>query len=145
MVRSESFLKKLFRPLLMKKHLAVFTGSAIKDILQGHKKIDCRLSKIRISPFGQISSGDLVYLKPSGKPIVGQFVVEKVIFIDSPNKREWDWIRKDLLSDLAISEKFLKDREDCRYLSLIWIGPVASFLTPPANIVKRDLRPWVVL
>lgn len=129
----------------MRKHLAVFAGSASADILQGRKKIDCRLSKIRIPPFGQVSTGDLVFIKPSGKPIVGQFAVEKVVFIDSPNEEEWSWIRKDLLSDLAVSEKFLQDRVDCRYLSLIWIGPVASFLTPPANIAKRDLRPWVVL
>lgn len=129
----------------MKRHLAVFSGSAIEDILQGRKKIDCRFSQARIPPFGQIAKGDLVYLKPPGKPIVGQFIVEKVAFFDSPGPAEWQWIRKELWQDLAIAHKFIEDRKDCRYLTLAWIGPAASFLTHPTKIKKRDRRPWVVL
>jgi hypothetical protein len=128
----------------LKRHLAVFTGSAIDDILQGRKKIDCRLSRIRIPPFGQVGAGDLIYLKPPGRPIVGQFLVERVVFFDTPGKRGWEWVRR-WRGDLAVTDKFLADRQDCRYLSLIWIGTVASFLTPPRKIVKSDRRPWVVL
>lgn len=129
----------------MKKHLAIFSGSTIFEILVGRKTIDCRLSKFRIPPFGQVAKGDLVYLKPPGQPIVGQFTVDQAIFFDSPGDFQWQWIRRQLMEKMAISEKFLEDRKEARYLTLIWIGPIVSFLTPPMKIVKRDRRPWVVL
>ena len=70
----------------MRKHLAIFTDDVIKDILEGQKTTDSRFSKRRIAPFGQINSGDLVYIKRSGGKIVGQFEVKRVISFDNINR-----------------------------------------------------------
>ncbi len=64
------------------KHLAIFKGDGGEKILTGEKLIETRFSKSKIPPFGVISTGDLVYIKPSGGDIIGQFRVKKVIFFD---------------------------------------------------------------
>ena len=64
------------------KHLAIFKGRGAELILTGEKSIESRFSKRKDPPFGLISSGDLVYIKLSGKDIIGQFRVKKVIFFD---------------------------------------------------------------
>lgn len=102
----------------MKKHLAIFKGNGGEMILTGQKTIESRFSRAKIAPFGQISSGDLVYIKPSGKEIIGQFKVKKVVFIDKANGK---------------------------YVTLIFIGESSRFLTAPLKIPKKDLRGWVVL
>ena len=64
------------------KHLAIFKGEGGNLILTGKKTIESRFSRRKDPPFGQISTGDLVYIKQSGKDIIGQFRVKKVIFYD---------------------------------------------------------------
>lgn len=54
----------------MIKHLAIFKGDGGESILSGKKTIESRFSHRRDPPFGQISVGDLVYIKPSGKDII---------------------------------------------------------------------------
>ncbi len=129
----------------MNKHLAVFSPKLADSLLSGDKRLDCRLSKVKIPPYGVVSVGDIVYIKPSGKQIIGKFNVEQVVYVDTPGEREWRWLYEELFDELAVDKKFLQDRRDSRYMTLIRIGPVASFFTPPARIVKHDRRPWVVL
>ena len=102
----------------MKKHLAIFKDRIGELILNGEKVIETRFSIAKIAPYGQVESGDLVYIKPSGKEIIGQFRVKKVVFIDKANGK---------------------------YATLIFVGQTERFLTAPIKIHKKDLRGWVVL
>lgn len=122
----------------MKKHLAILNKEEIKEIFSGEKTIDGRFSKKRISPFGQISKGDLVYMKPPGEDIVGQFKVKKVIYIEGIDGDDWD----------MLEEKFKISREkkeNLKFLTLIFLNEVEQFITSPIKITKKDLRGWVVL
>lgn len=124
------------------KHLAIFKGEGAELILSGKKTIESRFSKRRDVPFGQISSGDLVYIKPSGKDIIGQFRVKKVIFFDGLEIGE---IRERWSKELAVGEDYWKNKENSRYGTLIFIGQVDQFITSPVKLPKKDLRGWVVL
>ena len=104
----------------MTRHLAIFSKNSGEDILQGKKTTDIRSSNRKLPPFGTISSGDLVYIKPPGKDIIGEFKVEKVIFSDNPDGKQ-------------------------RYTTEIFIGSVQKFITSPVKIPKKDLRGWVIL
>lgn len=104
----------------MKRHLAIFKGNTGEQILQGKKTTDIRFSKAKLPPYGAISSGDLVYIKPPGKDIIGQFRVKKVIFYEDPEA----------------TSKFTTE---------IFIGETQKFITAPVKIPKKDLRGWVVL
>lgn len=122
------------------KHLAIFKGEAGENILSGKKTIESRFSRKKTVPFGQVSSGDLVYIKPSGKDIIGQFRVKKVIFFDNFDLNE---LKEKFGVQLELDD--LKGKEDCKYASLIFIGNSSRFITSPIRIKKSDLRGWVVL
>lgn len=129
----------------MRKHLAIFKGSATEDILTGKKTIDSRFSKSKIAPFGVISAGDLVYIKPSGKDIIGQFRVKKVIFYDSIEENDLVQIKKTFGERISQPDSFWESKKGSKYATLIFIGECDPFLTSPIRIKKKDLRGWVVL
>ena len=127
------------------KHLAIFKGSGAEKILSGEKSIESRFSKSKIPPFGVISSGDLVYIKSSGKDIIGQFRVKKVIFLDGLTLDDVLDVKKRFEKQLSVDESYWKDKENSKFGTLIFIGNSTRFLTSPIKIPKKDLRGWVVL
>ena len=127
------------------KHLAIFKGEGAEKILSGKKTVESRFSKRRDPPYGAISAGDLVYIKPSGKDIIGQFRVKKVIFFDGLESSDVLDIKKRYGKELDIDEKYWKSKETAKYATLIFIGDSNRFITSPVKIPKKDLRGWVVL
>src|SRR3989344_3632689 len=90
----------------MKKHLAIFKKDAGERILDGSKTIETRFSKMRVVPFLTISAGDLVYIKPTGKEIIGQFRVKKVIFYDGLDTDEIKEIKLKYGGNIAADEEY---------------------------------------
>ncbi len=127
------------------KHLAIFKGGGAEKILSGEKSIESRFSKGRIAPFGSVSTGDLVYIKPTGADLIGQFKVKKVIFYDGLGKVGIEEIKEKYGDKLAVDENYWKNKENCKYATLIFIGESAKFITSPIKLKKKDQRGWVVL
>lgn len=127
------------------KHLAIFKGEAGEKILSGEKTIESRFSKVKNPPFGIVSSGDLVYIKPSGKDIIGEFRVKKVIFFDGLDLSDLSHLRNLYGKELAAGEGYWEKNKNARYGTLIFIGDCTRFITSPIKIKKSDLRGWVVL
>lgn len=127
------------------KHLAIFKGDGGELILSGKQTIEARLSRRKDPPFGQISSGDLVYIKPSGKEVIGQFKVKKVIFYDGISQEDILEIKKRYEKQLGVEDDYWKKKADAKYATLIFVGDSSQFLTSPIKIPKKDLRGWVVL
>ncbi|KKQ66055.1 MAG: hypothetical protein US86_C0007G0100 [Candidatus Daviesbacteria bacterium GW2011_GWA2_38_24] len=136
--------------LKMKKHLAIFTPNAVKQILEGKKTIETRFSQKRIAPFGSLSVGDIVYIKPSGKDVVGQFVVKKILYFEGLSTEDWLMIKGYYGKNLSLGsgeadEQYFKSKELARFGTIIYIGRVEQFITSPISIQKSDQRGWVVL
>lgn len=129
----------------MKKHLAIFKGQGAEKILSGQKTVESRFSKRKDPPFGLISAGDLVYMKPSGSDIIGQFRVKKVIFFDNLDSTDLSELKEKYGEKLAVDHGYWTGKETAKYLSLIFIGDSSRFITSPVKISKKDLRGWVVL
>lgn len=127
------------------KHLAIFTGNAAEDILSGKKTIETRFSKSKIAPFGVISSGDVVYIKPSGKELIGEFRVKKVYFFDGLKKEDLMALKKEYGEKIVADDKYWQEKEGSRYGTIIFIAQSSRFLIPPLKISKKDMRGWVVL
>jgi len=125
--------------------LAIFKGSGGELILDGKKTIESRFSRAKIAPFGVISSGDLVYIKPTGKDIIGQFKVKKVIFFDGLEIGEIKEIKGRYGDKIMAEDEYWKAHENSRYATLIFIGESSRFITSPVKLPKKDLRGWVVL
>ncbi|MBI2196809.1 ASCH domain-containing protein [Candidatus Daviesbacteria bacterium] len=129
----------------MKKHLAIFKGETGEAILAGKKTIEIRLSRVKNPPFGVISVGDLIYIKPSGKDIIGQFRVKKVIFYDGLTEDDLNGIKKTFGYAIAQANDYWQRNKGSRYGTLIFIGDSSRFITSPIKFPKKDLRGWVVL
>lgn len=127
------------------KHLAIFKGDGAEQILSGKKTLESRFSKRKSPPFGQISQGDLVYIKPSGGDIIGQFKVKKVIFYDGLGADSIKEIRAKYAAGLTLGEDYWKGKENSRYGTVIFIGESSRFITSPIKLKKKDLRGWVIL
>ncbi len=127
------------------KHLAIFKGDSANLILSGKKTIESRFSNKKNAPFQAISTGDLVYIKPSGKEIIGEFRVKKVLFMDGLEKEDIVDLKKRYGEKIAMDEAWWEKKADSKYATLIFIGNVSHFLTSPVKIPKKDLRGWVVL
>ena len=108
-------------------------------------KIETRFSKMKFVPFLQISAGDLVYIKPTGKDIIGQFRVKKVHFYDGLEKADIEDIRLKYGGYIAADEEYWERKKTSKYASLIFIGQTTPFITSPIKFSKKDLRGWVVL
>ena len=129
----------------MKKHLAIFKGDGGQLILEGKKTVETRFARSKIAPFGVISTGDLVYIKPSGEEIIGQFKVKKVIFYDNLDSSDLRLLRNLWGEQITADEEYWKAHESSRYGTLIFIGQSSRFITAPIKLPKKDLRGWVVL
>ncbi|MBI4037026.1 hypothetical protein HY385_01240 [Candidatus Daviesbacteria bacterium] len=134
----------------MRKHLAIINTFAIEAILSGQKTIETRFSKHKIPPFGQISVGDIVYLKPAGKEIVGQFRVKKVFFFEGLTPIDMDKIFKEYKDQISVGhqnedEKYRQEKRNSVYGTLIFISESERFITSPLKVKKSDLRGWMVL
>lgn len=129
----------------MKKHLVIFTGDLAEKILTGVKTIESRFSKAKIAPFGLVSAGDIVYIKPTGKDIVGQFEVDKVIFYDGLTVPDIEKIKLEYGDKIAANGDFWQDKRTSKYASLIFIKQSTRFLVSPIKIEKKDQRGWIVL
>lgn len=126
---------------MAKKHLAIFSQPIIKQIFKGKKTVETRFSKKRIAPFGAVSIGDIVYIKPPGEEVVGQFSVKKVIFFDGLDKNDWQFIKKQFGK-----QAFLPDgHQDARFATIILMDNIEQFITNPLKVEKKDLRGWMVL
>ncbi len=126
------------------RHLAIFTLESTKLIFSGKKRIDGRFSKIKIPPFGKVSTGDVVLMKVSGEEIIGQFTVDKVFCFDHPSKEDLELIMKKYGRLMAIPDIFWNSHEKVNFVTLMFIGQVSKFLVAP-EVAKHDLRPWMVL
>lgn len=129
----------------MKKHLAIFKDGAGEKILSGAKSIESRFSKGKKAPYGVVSGGDLVYIKPSGSDIIGQFRVKKVFCFDSLLPSDIEKIKADYGEELSVGSEYWNEKKNSRYGTLIFIGDSARFITSPIKVRKKDLRGWVVL
>ncbi len=128
----------------MTKHLAVLRGWAIEAIFDGKKKIEGRFSKIKIDPYGKVAAGDVVLFKAPGEKIVGQFIVDRVIYFDHPKVDEVELVKKTYGEDLAVPPGFWNEHEHVNYVTLMFIKSATKFIVPPL-FKKKDLRPWVVI
>jgi hypothetical protein len=129
----------------VQKHLAIFKKTEADLIFEGKKTIECRFFKSKIAPYNQVSVGDLVYIKPVGEDISGQFRVKKVISLEGLEPADFQEIIERFNKQIVGSVEFWQSHSEAKYGTLIFIGSVERFITSPIKISKRNQSGWVVL
>jgi len=134
-------------------HLAIYNTKAYGDdyialMLQGSKTIDSKFSYRKTAPYQRLQPGDVIYLKESSGPIRGRVFVTQVVHdvLETPDE---------VLSYLAPQYKALGIKNEA-HLMKVWEAQAEKryvcqwhmdnpqVLHEPANIIKRDMRSWVV-
>lgn len=91
-----------------------------------------------------VGSNDIVLMKLSGEKIVGQFIVDRVMYFDHPRVEELEFLAKKYKGEMQLAANFWLTHEKVNFISLIFIREVTKFVVAP-EVPKKDLRPWVVL
>lgn len=118
--------------------------ATIESILSGVKTIETRFSLHKIVPFGVVGVGDIVYLKPPGEEIVGQFSVKKVIFYEGLTLDDLGYLSHLYQKEIAASEDYWEKKKEAKFGTLIFISESERFITSPVKIKKSDQRGWMV-
>lgn len=121
----------------MRKHLAVFSKLTVEEIFSSHRQVLVWFSQKRIAPFGLVRAGDLVFIKPSGEEITGQFLVKKIVYLEGLDEESWK-----IINPLIAQDQIHKD---IKYATILWIDRVEKFITSPIKLLKSDQRRWVRL
>lgn len=129
----------------MKKHLAIMDKPTIEAILSGRKTIETRFSQAKIVPFGMVGVGDLVYMKPPGSEVIGQFRVKKVFSFEGLDLSDLKYLREKYGKEIAAEEEYWEKKKGSKFATLIFIGESERFITSPIKIKKSDMRGWMVL
>lgn len=129
----------------MTKHLAIFTQPFLDLILNGQKTIESRFGKVKCAPHGVVKTGDLVVMKESGGPVLGEFTVGKVISYANVTPKDFADIQSYATALCAHADPhFWDNRRAARYVTLMTVNNVKRYPTPRA-FTKHDRRGWVIL
>src|SRR5262245_5542782 len=97
-------------------HLAVMVEPYLSYLLSGSKRIESRFSKNAITPYQQINTGDLVFLKAG--PVLGSFRVASTRFF-ALGDGDLERIRRDYAGEIcANTDEFWDARTSKRYATL---------------------------
>ncbi|VVB73938.1 Uncharacterised protein [uncultured archaeon] len=126
-------------------HVAILTGNFLDKILSGEKTIETRWYKSRRAPFRSVSSGDTIYLKQSGGPVIARCAVVKSLFFEDLDRdRIADLLRR-YGKEACIGEEMTEALAGKRYCTLIWLGEVTR-LDAPFDIDKTgfgNMCAWI--
>jgi len=128
--------------IIMRIHIAILKRSYLSLILEGQKRLECRLTKISCPPFGQIAAGEKVLLKESGGPVRGQAEVKKVLFFKNLTPDRIDSIYRDYNDQIYGADEYWQSRRNCRYCTLIRLKNIKS--CGPYRLRTRGMRAWLI-
>jgi hypothetical protein len=124
-------------------HLAILKDKYLRAILAGAKTVECRLTKTRRSPFGQISAGDKIFLKVSSGSVCAEAKVKMIKEFEGLTSEKIMELRTHYGHLIGGDEDYWHSKADCGYCVLVWLEGVKPI--EPVKIKKKDWRAWVVL
>ena len=128
---------------MVKYHLAILKRKYFDLILSGQKRLEMRLTKGKCPPFGQICSGDMVFLKLSSGPVGATATVSKVKEFSGLTPKKINKLKERYNGLIGGDELFWQSKADCRFAVLVWLKDIMKI--EPVMIDKKDWRAWVVL
>ncbi|MCX6810699.1 MAG: hypothetical protein NTY30_03160 [Candidatus Berkelbacteria bacterium] len=128
----------------MRRHIAIFIGTAIEDIFSCKKTIESRFSQSRVLPYGEVAKDDIILLKKSGGDILGQVIVDNVLYYDNLKSAMVIFLRQQYGKELVVSDKFWHAKKNSKFATIIFLKKPERFVFP-LQFKKRDRRPWLLV
>ena len=124
-------------------HLVILKKFYLDKILDGSKKVELRLTKTAIPPFGCISVGDILILKESSGPVCAVAQVSAFKQVSNLTPAKIAQLKSQYNHLICGAESYWQFKSDSKFATLCWLKNVRSIA--PVRIYKKDWRAWVVL
>lgn len=129
---------------MARRHLAIFLKGFAEKILSGQKQVEVRLSQNRVLPYLSVQKGDEIFLKNSGRKIIGKVMVDNVLYYEKINADIFNQIKKNYYSLTGADNTFWQAKKRSHFATIIFLKNPQKFLTP-VIYKKHDRRPWVII
>ncbi len=96
-------------------HVAIVDSRTARLILEGKKTIETRFAIKRNKPYGRINSGDLIFIKKSGGPIVAKARAGEVRFYSDLDADKISILRRSYNNLVKASSQFWQEKKHAKY------------------------------
>jgi ASC-1-like (ASCH) protein len=124
-------------------HLVILKKPYLNAILNGRKTIESRFAKTRPAAFGQVQSGDRLFLKVSSGPVCATATVAIVKYFENLTEAKILQIKQQYNEYIGGDDEYWHSKLDSKSGLLAWLKDATPI--EPVRINKKDWRAWVVL
>ncbi len=128
----------------MSVHVAIIRRPYDRLLLDGRKRIESRLTKTALPPFGCITPGERIYFKISSGPFFAVATTARVLSVDALNPTDIDTLRKRYDKWICGDPAYWKAKRHCRFATLIWLRDVEPTSLHP-QYKPQYMRAWYTL
>ncbi len=130
---------------MSKTHLMIVHPRYIAPLLSGAKTLESRLGQDRRAPFGKVSPGDIVYIKPTGKRVVAKAVVRRVDEFEDLTPEDVKNLRETYDDRIMGGDQYWQSKADSKYATLIGFKSITLLrdeATVPAELLVANRNAW---
>lgn len=129
-------------------HVAVIAPQYLAPILDGRKRVELRLSRIRQPWHTHVHRGERIYFKIRGGPIAATAIIQRVHTYPINTPADLDAIRRELSEPASAPDRFWLAKSRARHAVAIWLSAPEAITFGPdlVGAVRCNTRPaWCVL
>lgn len=125
-------------------HIAIVTSPYDKLILSGRKKVEARLTRTTLPPFGTITPGDRIHIKRSSGPFVAMATAARVLMVDNLTPKLIEQLRRQYDKWICGAESYWQAKRDAQFATLVWLRDVRPCSEAP-RYRPQNMRAWYTL
>ncbi len=124
-------------------HVAIMVEPYLTKVCSGEKYIESRLTKVRMSPYQSVSTGDIILFKRSGGAIEGIASVCDTLYAQLSSGNDVFSLVDEFGEGLSYEPGYAETKAAARFGSLFWLGDVQRI--DPVPMQKRSRQAWVTI
>lgn len=129
-------------------HLMIVHPSYIGPLLSGAKTLESRLGQDRRAPFGKVSPGDSVYIKPTGKRVIAKAIVRRVDEFENLTPDDIQHLRETYDDRIMGGDHYWQSKANANYATLIGFEKIVLLKddsTVPEELLDSSRNAWRTL
>ena len=129
-------------------HLMIVHPSYIGPLLSGAKTLESRLGEDRRAPFGKVSPGDTVFIKPTGKRVIAKAVVRRVDEFENLTPADVQHLRDTYDDRIMGGDHFWQSNANANFATLIGFEKIVLLKnesTVPEEFLGTSPNEWKTL
>lgn len=126
-------------------HLMIVHPRYIAPLLSGTKSLESRLGQDRRAPFGKVSPGDIVYIKPTGQRVVAKAIVARVDEFENLTPDDIVHLRETYDDRIMGGDQYWESKSHSKFATLIGfqkINMLRDDSTVPAELLVANRNAW---